>query len=234
MQLKLNEYYKEIELLGEADSAISGFELINACNPDIVFLDIEMPKGNAFDLLERFEEINFEIIFTTAYDEYAMRAIKLSAVDYLLKPIDTEELGLAIEKYRKRKNIDISNNSNIKIFAENYNIKSMSEAKAVIPTLHGFEIIKLQDIIYLEADRNYTKIHMVNNTQKLVSRTLKQFEKQFCEFSFIRTHQSFIVNSNCIVKYIKGKTAQIVLSNGAVLNISREKKDEFLTFFQKM
>ncbi len=230
LQQKLTNYFDDILIIGTAETVKAGIELIKKTQPDLVFLDIVISNSNAFELISGFEKINFEIIFTTAHNEYALKALKLSALDYLLKPIDTDELKQAIEKY-KNKNKETDFSEYLKVFIKNYSSPNNMQSKIVLPTLHGFDIVKLSDIIYCEADRNYTKFILINNVTKLVSKTIGQFEEQLHGNDFFRIHQSYLININHVEKYIKGNAPQVIMSNKNTLNISKNKKNEFKNIF---
>ncbi|OFX40007.1 MAG: hypothetical protein A2X08_02820 [Bacteroidetes bacterium GWA2_32_17] len=230
LQQKLTNYFDDIHIIGTSETVKSGIELIKNTQPDLVFLDIIIANSNAFELISGFEKINFEIIFTTAHNEYALKALKLSALDYLLKPIDSDELKQAVEKYKNKKK-ESNFSEYLKVFIENYSSPNNEQNKIVLPTLHGFDIVKLSDIIYCEADRNYTKFILINNVTKLVSKTIGQFVEQLKCNNFFRIHQSYLININHVEKYIKGNAPQVVMSNKDTLNVSKNKKDEFKKLF---
>ncbi|MEP6513646.1 MAG: LytTR family DNA-binding domain-containing protein, partial [Parafilimonas sp.] len=195
--------------------------------PDVVFLDIEMPVMNGFLMLQQLIYKNFELIFTTAYDHYAIKAIRYSALDYLVKPIEIEELKAAVERAEENK-AAASPNHQLELLLENLLPKKNSYKRIAIPTTTGLQFINVNDIIYLEANVNYTHIFLLNNQKHIVSRTLKDFEDMLSPDTFLRIHHSYIINKNCAERYIRGEGGQVVLSNGITLDISKRKKAEFL------
>ncbi len=218
---------KQIEIVGKADSMKTAYELITTLNPDLVFLDIEMPKGNAFDLLEKFKQINFHIIFTTAYDHYAIKAIKFSAVDYLLKPIDPEELVAAIEKFESKLGQKSELNQQFKALLSN--VRPENKLKKVgIPDGEGLVFINLSDIIRCDSDGNYTYFLLTNGKRIVASRTLGEYEQLFSDDNFFRVHRSHLINLEHVKKYIKGEGGYVVLSDNSQVEVSRRNKNDFL------
>ncbi len=224
LKQKLLDYCGEIQLAGEAENGIEGIKLIEKIQPDIVFLDIEMPRMDGFEMLHRLPEKNFHIIFTTAYDQYAIKAIKYAAFDYLLKPIDIEELKLAVSKIHSRQQIYTGK----KLELLDQNLHKNNFNKIAISTLEGLLFFNIADIIHLEANSNYTTIYFNNRPKLLASKTLKDFEELLPADIFFRTHHSHLINLNYIKRYIKGDGGQIELQNGNYVDVSRRKKEEFL------
>jgi two-component system LytT family response regulator len=226
LKQKLLDYCPQIKLIGEADSAKQGIQLIGQLHPDIVFLDIEMPGMDGFEMLKGIPDKKFHIIFTTAYDHYAIKAIKFAAFDYLLKPVDIEELKQAVERMTRGTN----QNHTIKKLEvlEQHLFSNTALNKIAIPTLDGLLFFDTNDIIYLEAHSNYTEIHFTNKQKIIASRTLKEFEEMLPADKFFRPHHSHIINLQYIKRYIRGDGGQIELQNGTVVSVSRSKKEEFL------
>ncbi len=224
LKQKLLDYCEEIQLAGEAENGIEGIKLIEKMHPDIVFLDIEMPRMDGFEMLHRLPEKNFHIIFTTAYDQYAIKAIKYAAFDYLLKPIDIEELKIAVSKIHFRPQIHTGK----KLELLDQNLLKNNFNKIAISTLEGLLFFNISDIIHLEANSNYTTIYFTNRPKLLASKTLKDFEELLPTDIFFRTHHSHLINLNYIKRYIKGDGGQIELQNGNYVDVSRRKKEEFL------
>ncbi len=224
LKQKLLDYCEEIQWAGEAENGIEGIKLIEKIHPDIVFLDIEMPRMDGFEMLHRLPEKNFHIIFTTAYDQYAIKAIKYAAFDYLLKPIDIEELKIAVSKIHSRPQIHTGK----KLELLDQNLLKNNFNKIAISTLEGLLFFNISDIIHLEANSNYTTIYFTNRPKLLASRTLKDFEELLPTDIFFRTHHSHLINLNYIKRYIKGDGGQIELQNGNYVDVSRRKKEEFL------
>ncbi len=226
----LEKYCKDITVVSEAANIIEGLKEIKKHGPNVVFLDIEMPYGNAFDLLEQIDDINFEIVFVTAYSNYAVQALNISAAYYILKPIDIEELVQAVEKI---KNIsDKKNNTNhTKILIENIKIENKQLQKVVLPIIDGFEVVKVNEIIRCEADNNYTRFYFEDGRQQLICRTLKHYEDVLKDYDFIRVHKSHLVNFQHIRLYKKGKGGQIKMSDHSVVDVSPNRKQDLIDKF---
>ena len=219
---------KQLEVIAKADSAQAAFETITSKQPDLVFLDIEMPNGNAFDLLEKFKEINFNIIFTTAYDHYAIKAIKFSAVDYILKPIDPEELVEAVKRFEK-KHQGQPNTLDKQFKTLLSNVRPENKLKKVgIPDGDGLIFINLSDIVRCESDGNYTFFILTNGKKIIASRTLGEYEQMFTEDNFFRIHRSHLINLQHVKKYIKGEGGYVIMSDDSQVEVSRRNKNEFL------
>jgi two-component system LytT family response regulator len=223
----------DVNLLGSADSVASGVELIRSVKPALVFLDIEMADGSGFDLLEKTSNSGFEVIFTTASDAHALRAIKYSAIDYLLKPIDADELKAAVEKIRAKKS-DSANIENLKFLLQNFRKPSEHYSKITLPTGNAYEIVNVKDIIRCEADGSYTTFFLENKKKLLVSASLKHYEDLLPEEDFIRVHHAHLVNMNHVVRYLKTDGGYAVMSDGTQIEISRRKKDAFLQRLNKV
>ncbi|RSK39812.1 LytR/AlgR family response regulator transcription factor [Mangrovimonas spongiae] len=223
----LEKYCPNVNLLGEAANIEDGLELIRTHELDLVFLDVEMPFGNAFDLLEKVSNITFETIFVTAYNHYALEALNAHASYYLMKPISIDELIKAVDyvtairekEERLQNQVLISKSDTV-------------AGKITLPQQDGFEVIDTKDILYCKADDNYTEIHLKNNTKKVVSKTLKYIEESLKEYTFTRVHKSYLVNTNEIVKYVKGKGGSVILSNGKEIIVSASKKANLLSYFK--
>ncbi|WP_299107626.1 LytTR family DNA-binding domain-containing protein [uncultured Tenacibaculum sp.] len=222
----ISKYCPNVELLGEASNIKEGEELINKYDLDLVFLDVEMPFGNAFDLLEKIENRTFEVVFVTAYDHYAIDALNTQATYYLLKPISIDELIKAVNLVTEIKEKEIALESSVLTPKSN-----MVNGKITIPLQDGFEVVNTSDILFCKADDNYTELYF-ENSKKLVSKTLKYFEGILKDSSFVRIHKSFLVNVNEIVKYKKGKGGSVVLSNGKEIMVSSSKKANLLSYFK--
>lgn len=227
----IKNYCLKIELIGEAENINDGHLLIKKMNPDVVFLDIEMPFGNAFDLLEKFEIIPFETIFVTAFSHYALQAIHLSGCSYLLKPVNIDELIEAVEKAEQT----ILQKSSIRtanVLLENLSIENKQLKKIVLPTFEGFDVVTVKEIIRCEANDNLTDVYLNNGKKKTVCKTLKHFEEMLTDFDFFRTHKSHLINLNCVASYHKGKGGEIILTDGISIPLSPAKKDAFVVRFR--
>jgi two-component system, LytTR family, response regulator len=223
---KLLAYCPQIKLLAEATNGQEAILLIQHHKPQLIFLDIEMPRMNGFEMLNELHEKKFHIIFTTAYDQYAIKAIKYAAFDYLLKPIDIEELKTAIEKIDLKETNQTKNQ--VELLKQNMQHPKKQLNKLAIPTLDGLLFFDINDIIHLEANSNYTFIYFADKSKITASKTLKEFEELLPEDIFFRTHHSHLINLNYIKRYIKGDGGQIELQNGVYVDVSRRKKEEFL------
>lgn len=221
---KLHDYCKEVRLTGEAESGEEGIKLIQQLKPDIVFLDIEMPRMNGFEMLLKLPQKNFDLIFTTAYDQYAIKAIKYAAFDYLLKPIDIEELKIAVSKSNSPNR---NTEKRLEVLGQNLYGKAFLN-KIAIPSLEGLLFFNTSDIVHLEASRNYTTIYFQNAPKLIATKTLKDFEDMLPTDIFFRTHHSHLINLNYIKRYIRGDGGQIEMQDGAYIEVSRRKKEDFL------
>lgn len=223
----LAKYCPNIDIVGEATNIDEALALIRQNNLDLVFLDVEMPFGNAFDLLEKVGNINFETIFVTAYNQYALEALNAHASYYLMKPISIDELIKAVDYVTeiKKKEQELANQVLV-------TKSQFVDGKITIPQQNGFEVLDTADILYCKADDNYTEIYLSNNKKKLVSKTLKYFEDILKDSGFARVHKSYLVNVNHVVKYIKGKGGSVLLSNGKEVMVSAAKKSELLSFYK--
>lgn len=227
----LNDYCPQVEVVGEASSAKEAKKFIRDNNIDLLLLDIEMPHGSGFDLLSSLEEpIDFKIIFITAYHEYALQAFKYSAVDYLLKPINIEELERAIEKVRPGH--DSEPKEKIETLIENISKRGSRMSKIALASMEGLQFIELDDIVYCESQDNYTQFFLNNGRRIMVSRTIKHFEEMLDPDRFFRVHRSNIINLKYIDKYVKGEGGFVVMKQGARIPVSRRRKESFLQLFQ--
>lgn len=227
LQQKLLSYCPDISMVAECESGEEGIIAINSHKPDIVFLDVEMPRMNGFVMLQQLPLRNFELIFTTAYDHYAIQAIRFSALDYLVKPIEIEALKEAVEKARLRKQPDIPN-QRIETLLHNLLLERSQNNRIAIPSQEGLQFVELADIIYLEAESNYTYIYLQATGRILVSKTLKDFGELLPPSVFFRIHHSFLINKNHVRKYLRGEGGQVLMSNGKMLDVARRKKEEFM------
>jgi len=229
----ISSKFPEIEICGEADSVDAAVKILEKCHPDLLFLDIELPDGTGFDVLEAIgEDIQFEIIFATAYNYYAIRAIKFSALDYLLKPVDKTELVAAIEKAKTRIVDNNHKTSNINLLKKQ--IVKPAPDKIALPAESGFIFVPIDDIIRCQADSNYTRFVLSKGSPVLVSRTLKEYDELLDENNFFRVHNSHLINMAHVKKYLKGKTPRVVMSDGTEVEVSIRKKDAFLRHFAKL
>jgi two-component system LytT family response regulator len=230
LSLLLNQYCPEVQLLDQCLSANSGIEAIEKFKPDLVFLDIEMPVMNGFELLEQFPAISFAIIFTTGYDQYAINAIRFSALDYLLKPIDRKELVIAVKKVQEGRHLPLA--EQFQMLLKQIQGKNAGFNRIAVPTGEGFELIPAEQIIYIEANSNYTYFYLKNKTKIIACRILKEIEIQIQDFPFfVRVHNSYLVNLNEVAKYVRGEGGHLIMSDGSSVNVSRSRKEALLKYF---
>jgi two-component system LytT family response regulator len=224
----LADYCPDIVISGTAKTIKDGKQLINSKNPELVFLDIKLSDGNGFRLLQELEAVDFKIIFTTAYSEFALKAFKCSALDYLLKPVNIDELVFAVEKYKSYGNNKMYPAS-IKALQDNIVWDNKAKIKTIgLATLNEIQFILIDDIIRLEAASNYTHFYIERTPKITVSHTIKYYEDLFDRNDFMRVHQSHIINLRKVKKYIRGKVGSIVMNDGCTLDVSPKKKDDFL------
>ena len=223
----IEEYCPDLQVSGQAYNVKEGVKLINEVKPELVFLDVEMPNGTGFDLLTHFPEKNFDVIFITAFNHYAIKAIKFSAVDYILKPININEFIEAVNRVTdKRSNNTFIDNENIEALLEN--IRSLHPTRLVIPTSDGREYLNPNDIIRIEADRSYSWFFIINRHKILVSKHLKEFQDLLNDRNFFRPHNSHLINLDFVKKYVRHDGGYIEMTDGAQVPVSRNRKDLFL------
>lgn len=224
----LSKYCPQVEVIGEAQNIKEAVPMLHELQPELVFLDVEMPFGNAFDVLEACKELQFETIFVTAFSEYSLKALNQSAAYYLLKPISIEELIIAVNKVHEHLlNHEIFNRN--KIIVENFRETKPEKQQVILPTLEGFEVVKMEEIVRLRGNGNFTDIYLSNGNKKMVCRFLKHFA-EILPHPFIRVHKSHIINSNCVKSYNKGGT--LTLNDGSEIEVSPTYKDDFLKGFK--
>lgn len=222
----VQRYCPEVDLAGEAADVPSAVELIRNIKPDLVFLDVEMPFGNAFDVLEQTSELDFEAIFITAYSDYAIKALNFSAAYYILKPIDIDELVKAVDKVIKSKS-EKSDLRPTKVLSDNMR-SDIASQRLALPVASGYELIPVRDIVRLEGGGNYTDIYMTDGKKKTVTKVLRFFEEVLEGKGFMRVHKSHIINLENVSGYHKGRGGSVVMSNGHEVEVSPGKKDDLL------
>jgi len=226
----LLEDSETVSLVAQCHSAADGIEAIKKYNPDVVFLDVEMPRMNGFEMLDQLGTINFEIVFTTSYDEYALKAIRFSAIDYLLKPIDEDELLKAIEKVKKRTARPME--MQLQLLMQKLAQPAAMLNRIALPTLDGLEMVQIDRIVYCESDSNYTTVFFKDQKKLVVSKTLKEIEELLQEYSFVRVHRCFLVNINEVERYKKGDGGYLMMSDGSHVDVSKNRKEFLLAKLQ--
>jgi two-component system, LytTR family, response regulator len=225
-------YCSNVAIVDQANGYKSGIEAIEKHKPDLVFLDIQMPDGSGFQLLEDLKEINFEIIFTTAFDQYAIKAIKYSALDYLLKPIVPTDLVSAIQKVEKKKSIP-EVNSSIKVLLDNFKSKSEPK-KIVLSTIDQIHVVEIDDIVRCESDDCYTRFFFNDGKSLLICKTLKEYDMLLEEQNFLRPHKSHLINIKHITAYLKNEGGCILMSDGKKIPVSRRKRDKIISIIHEL
>src|SRR5579871_6321999 len=226
----LERYCPDVQVLDICYSADAALQSLNEKKPNILFLDIEMPFMNGFELLEKLSKIDFRLIFTTSYDHYAIKAIRFSAIDYLLKPVDKEELQKAVQKAVSH--IKTSLPQQIELLLQKLNQPAIPITKMAIPTMEGLQMIQLNTIIACSSDRNYT-IRLLKNNQKIIaSKNLKEIEEMLEGYAFLRVHHSHLVNLNEVEKYIRGEGGYLIMSDKSTIDVSRSRKEILLKKLQ--
>ena len=231
LSFDLNSHCPQVDIVEKCKSGKDGVKAILKYKPDLVFLDIDMPFVNGFDVLEMVPNIDFEVIFTTAYDKYALQAFKISAVDFLLKPIDIKELKESIAKVQLLKEKGNPQKQISFLIQQLKDLETNSVKKIALPTFDGLEFINLDDIIYCQSDGAYSYVHFVDGTKLYISKTLRYLEAALCDFHFFRVHNSYIVNLHYVKKYSKTDGGFIIMTNGAKVKVSRSKKEQLLGLF---
>lgn len=225
------EYCPNLEITGTANSAKEGIRVILENQPDLVFLDVEMPHGTGFDLLAQFPKKIFDVILITAFNQYAIKAIKFSALDYILKPINISEFIAAVAKVSD-KSVEINPNNSFAELLEN--LKSILPAKLTIPTSEGMEYLNTNEIIRLEADRNYCWFYLLDGKKHLVCRNLKEYQDLLSDNNFFRPHNSHLINLEKVKKFVRQEGGYIEMIDGSQIPISRTKRDLFLIQMAKL
>jgi two-component system, LytTR family, response regulator len=226
----LERYCPDVKILDICYSAAEALKSIKEQKPQILFLDIEMPHMNGFELLQKIPDLDFELIFTTSYDQYAIKAIRFSALDYLLKPVDREELQKAVNKAMERMKHPLP--QQIEILLQKLNHPTIPINKIAIPTIDGLQMLFVENIISCSSDSNYTVLHLKNKQKITASRTLKEVEEMLEDYSFLRVHHSFVANLNEVEKYAKGDGGYLIMTDGSSIDVSRSRKEVLLKKLQ--
>ncbi|HEX5653823.1 MAG TPA: LytTR family DNA-binding domain-containing protein [Chitinophagaceae bacterium] len=225
LRLYIEKLVPEITRIENAESVDAALEILRTYKPDIVFLDVEMPHKNGFQFLTGINAPSFDVIFTTAYNQYAIQAIRFSALDYLLKPVDPEELKAAVKRHLEKKELKQTQGELYHNLVENITKKEVKDFKIAVPSAEGFYFFLIDDIVRLEADKNYTYIYLVNKKPFIASKTLKHFQEMLEDFNFIRTHKSHLVNPRHVSR-LSSNNEFMLLTDGSKVEVSRRKKEE--------
>lgn len=231
LHLTLMEACPEVVVYGKYTESEKGLAAIRAQKPDLLFLDIEMPVMNGFQLLEELGDISFSLIFTTAYDRFAVKAFRYSALDYLLKPVSPEELRIAVDKAIEKQRIE---QTQIEMLRQQlYPTDARRFNKIALPYTHGYTFVELADVMYCESDSSYTKFFLVSGEMYLITKTLGDVESMLTDSDFFRIHKQFLINMHHIRSYIRGDGGYVVMPNKVSIPVSRIKKDEFTERFKR-
>lgn len=224
----LTRYCPDVEIVGEAGSVYRAVELLQEKKPDLVFIDILMPDGTGFEVLEKCPDANFNIVFVTAFEEHALRAFRFSALHYLLKPVNFQELQAAVARFRKKEPDDFPLVQNRQIQVAKHVFNAVTPESIMLPSLEGFSVVKIKDIVRCEADSNYTKVIFLNAKPFLASKGLTHFEELLSDVHFARVHHKHLVNLAQVRHYHKGRGGYLEMTDGGEVEVSTRKKEEFL------
>lgn len=227
------KFSNKVKVVAEASNAADGKELIKKLNPDLVFLDVEMPVQTGIDLLISLDKIDFEVIFTTAHEQYALKAIKLNALDYLLKPFSVEELETALDKCSNKRYTSINPEALNTLISNLKNI-SPENKKVGLPTLHGIRFVLIKDIIRVASDNNYSHFFFADKTKMVVSKTLKEFEELLVPYNFFRVHNSHLINVSHLQSFVSLDGDHVVMNDGSKVEVSRRRKNDLLELLKNI
>lgn len=229
----LTKNFPDIKVLGEAPSVVDGISLLKQTNPDVAIMDVLIQGGTSFDILEKLGHWDLEIIFITSYEKFAIKAFRISAVDYILKPIGEDDFVEAVSRASKKIR-EIRNADQLRFLVSNYNNLGTPDAKIALPGAKGLVFVRPSEILYCESDNTYTTFYLEGDKHILISKTLKSCEEMLSDFSFARVHNRVLVNLQHVSEYQRGEGGVVILSNGVALNVSRRRKDSFLNSFLKI
>ncbi len=229
--MHINSLFPEFEVVFHSTKPREAIKTLQETAIDLLFLDVEMPGINGFEFLEQFEQPTFDVIFTTAYSQYAIQAFKVKAINYLLKPIDEQEIVDAVNSWRDKRELEYDSGQ-ISALLDHLKRDGLLGNKIAVPILDGFEFIDVKTILYCQSENNYTNIHFESGKKLLISKTLKEFEKVMEKFLFIRTHQSYLINPNYMQKYVRNDGGYIVLMDGKKIPVSSSRKSLIVGLFE--
>ncbi|HEX5625984.1 MAG TPA: LytTR family DNA-binding domain-containing protein [Saprospiraceae bacterium] len=228
LRFELKEYCPEVQIMDTCQDPVKAVELLQRLEPDLLFLDIEMPGMNGFELLQQLPEYAGQVIFVTAYDQFAINAFEFNAVDYLLKPVRKSKLIAAVQKVMERQNVRVDK-FNLDALLQNIRIQSQGGLETIaLPTSDGFKMVHINDIAYLQAESNYTRVHLADRKIHLVSKTLKDMEEMIRFSQYFRAHKSYLVNLNHVDRYIRGQGGYLVMKDQVQIPVARTQKIELL------
>jgi two-component system, LytTR family, response regulator len=232
MEMLLKTHCPQVKIEAVCNNAEKGIEAINKYRPDVVFLDIEMPNMNGFDMLEKFDELFFDVVFITAYQQFAIRAFRYSALNYLLKPVDVDDLIETIQRIEKRNAAPMK--EQIELLLQGVrNPGSQTISRIALTTSYGLLFVETKDIIYCESNDNYTNVKLVSGKKLLISKTLKEIDETLSGPDFYRIHNSFLINLGHVQKFVRSDGGYVIMDDDTQVSISRTKKQEFLELFSK-
>lgn len=232
MEWLIKNYCPQVKVEAMCTSAAEGFAAIQEYKPDVVFLDIEMPHMNGFDLLERFDSLFFDVVFCTAYDQFALKAFRYSALNYLLKPVDPDDLKSTIARIEQKKSLPTKEQFELLLQSVRQPVKTTPK-RIALTTGDGLVFVSTEEILYAEAESNYTTVVLNGGKKIVVSRTLKDIDEALAGGDFFRIHHSYLINLNQIKKFVRGDGGYVVMNNDATVSISRSKRQEFMELFEK-
>jgi two-component system LytT family response regulator len=233
LQEAIAKYCPEVSVMGAFNVPSEGLKAIQQLKPHLVFLDVQMPGTSGFELLQKLSPVSFDVIFVSAYDRYAIKAIKFSALDYLLKPVDIDELIQAVSRVQRRM-FQLQHHSSVQSVIQNVQHHSGRIERLAVPSAEGIDIFDVDDIIFCKADSCYTHIYLVKGQRKVVTKVLKDFEDVLSDSGFCRVHNSFLVNLRHVKRYVRGEGGYVTLTDDHHVDISRRRKDEFLSLLDRL
>lgn len=233
LQTMLQKDFPQINVKAVCASVNEGIKKIQILQPQLVFLDVHLPPKTGFDLLSELGLINFSVIFTTAYDTYAVKAFEVSAVDYLLKPFGLDELGRAISRFEKEVSLKHSL-QNVQALLQNLSTNSVDNIRIALPVTHGYTFVNLKEIVRCQADNNYTTLYFTDGSKKVITRLLGDCETLLSGYNFFRTHSAHLINMRHVADYVKGDGGIIKMNDGSIVELSRLRKDSFLKMLHKI
>ncbi|MDW3192629.1 MAG: LytTR family DNA-binding domain-containing protein [Cytophagales bacterium] len=224
----LQAYCPQVKVLGEAANIAEAKVQIETHVPDLVFLDVEMPYGNGFDLLESMETVGFKVVFVTAFSHYALRAIQYSAAHYILKPVDIDELIEAVKRVTEEAD---TYPDSTQVLLANIKTTQKQKTKVVLPIINGFEVVEAEEIVFCQAEENFTRFYLESGREVLICRTLKYYQEVLEPLDFLRIHKSYLINLHHVRKYRKGRGGDVTMANGMELPVSPAQKDELMRYY---